>query len=90
MQHKLDFYDNHDGDEFIQYKKCKPEHKMPSASVYHMQVLHITFLPLFPLWSVMPGCSLVISDTFQLTYASCSNLYIFVTAIYECIIQLEL
>ena len=20
--------DNHDGDEFIQYKKCKPEHKM--------------------------------------------------------------
>ena len=22
MQHNLDFYDNHDGDEFIQYKKC--------------------------------------------------------------------
>ena len=28
MQHNLDFYDNHDGDEFIQYKKCKHEHKM--------------------------------------------------------------
>jgi len=57
-----------------------------------MQVLHITFLHLFPLWSVMPGCSVVfvIPDTFQLTYASCSNLYLFITAIYECIIQLEL
>ena len=28
MQHNLDFYDNHDGDEFIQNKKCKHEHKM--------------------------------------------------------------
>ena len=28
MQDNLDFYDNHDGDEFIQYKKCKHEHKM--------------------------------------------------------------
>ena len=33
MQHKLDFYDNHDGDEFIQYKKSKPEHKIKNACV---------------------------------------------------------
>ena len=28
MQYSLDFLDNNDGDEFIQYKKCKHEHKM--------------------------------------------------------------
>ena len=26
-QNNLDFDDNHDGDEFIQYNKCKREHK---------------------------------------------------------------
>ena len=37
MQHNLDFYDNHDGNEFIQYKKCQHEHKMLLlASVHHI------------------------------------------------------
>ena len=59
MQHNLDFYDNHDGGEVIQYKKCNHEHKIFStASVHRMKVLHITFLYLFQLWSVMAGCSL--------------------------------
>ena len=59
MQTNLDFYDNQDGDEFIQYKNCEHEHKMLitiNVSVHHiMQVLHITVLHLFQLWSVMPG-----------------------------------
>ena len=55
MQHKLDFYDNHDGDEFIQYKKCKPEHKMPSASVYHMAYTSITH-------NILALVSIVVSD----------------------------
>ena len=59
MQNNLDFYDNHAGDEFIQYKKCKHKHKNVTTStvIVHriMQVLHISFLHLFLLWSIMPG-----------------------------------
>ena len=54
-------FNNHDGDEIIQYKKCKHEHKNVNTAVYTMYAsitIHITFLHLFPLWSVMPGCSL--------------------------------
>ena len=28
MKNYFDFYDNHDGDEFIQYKKCKHKHEI--------------------------------------------------------------
>ena len=59
MQNNLDAYDNHvhDGDEFIQYNKCKHEHKMLIESLsqctpYQASITH----------TILALVSIVISD----------------------------